>query len=612
MSKLIDFPPAIINEPNNEDYPIIRCDKCLNIPNLFIDIDKKEITLKCEKDQKIDIIPFQKFFDNINKYSNLNCCQLCKESNSSQKYFLCKTCSNKIICEKCFKNHRKDDEMMPIKIDSLCKKHFNQFESYCPICKENKCGYCSMEHEESHEEKEYALRHKMFKKNQLEYFDGNLKKIQNIKNKIEDKINSVINELNEKIELIEKLKNNFFESLNMQIKFTDLVYKNYMKKLKDFDLNYFVINNLENQMNFNLTELNIKNNDSLENKVQLVIDFINQNINTQFKLINKENMKYQNIEFNTNNIIDIKDLDYEVKKAFEFMAIGFFDLNVNLFSIYDEKSIKILDKRNYDTKFVIEENYLTNIKECKKIEEDKVLVLTNQHIIFIRIIDNSEYMILEKKDFFNDKYEFKSNLDLIYLQEGNRYYKDPNIIYSASFPYYTNNKSLIKDKDSCIKFKFINDKSIFYFGYQNLKLYSIEGETNKKQKWVLINEAKISISNNNCSIIDLNDKFYIINDYYKIYIINKNNLIIAKTISINSYNFGLLKISDKIISLFVMENYKIDLKNYELSMDGIKWIQKIEKNILKSKSDQSYLKRNNNSILFIGGKACYLVEIKTK
>ena len=151
MSKLIDFPPAIINEPNNEDYPIIRCDKCLNIPNLFIDIDKKEITLKCEKDQKIDIIPFQKFFDNINKYSNLNCCQLCKESNSSQKYFLCKTCSNKIICEKCFKNHRKDDEMMPIKIDSLCKKHFNQFESYCPICKENKCGYCSMEHEESHE-----------------------------------------------------------------------------------------------------------------------------------------------------------------------------------------------------------------------------------------------------------------------------------------------------------------------------------------------------------------------------------------------------------------------------------------------------------------------------
>lgn len=236
MSNLIDFPPAIINEPKNEEYPIIRCDKCLDIPNILFDIDKKEITLKCDRDQKIDIIPFQKFFDDISKYSNLNCCQLCKLNNSTEKYFLCKTCSNKILCEKCFKNHNKDDEMMPIKIDSLCKKHFNPFESYCPICKENKCSYCSMEHEESHEEREYVLRHKMLKKKQIEDFENNLKNILNIKNQIEDQINLVIKELNEKIEIIEKLKSKFFESLNMQIKFTDLVYKIYIKKLKDFDL----------------------------------------------------------------------------------------------------------------------------------------------------------------------------------------------------------------------------------------------------------------------------------------------------------------------------------------------------------------------------------------
>ena len=35
-----------------------------------------------------------------------------------------------------------------------------------------------------------------------------------------------------KIEFIEKLQNEYFESLNLQIKFTYLVYDNYLKKLK--------------------------------------------------------------------------------------------------------------------------------------------------------------------------------------------------------------------------------------------------------------------------------------------------------------------------------------------------------------------------------------------
>ena len=52
----------------------------------------------------------------------------------------------------------------------------------------------------------------------------------------------------------------------MQLKFTDLVLQNYEKKLIDFDMNYFIINNLENQTNIDLDELNFSLNDSLEKK----------------------------------------------------------------------------------------------------------------------------------------------------------------------------------------------------------------------------------------------------------------------------------------------------------------------------------------------------------
>ena len=173
-SKIIDYPPAnIINNPNEvneiiekeEVYPIIRCENCHEILLMSLDLDKNEVILACEKEGKKKKISIKNFFDNLNIYENSNCCQLCKEKNLSQKYYLCKTCSNKIICKNCFEKHNKDDNIEKInKIDSICKKHFNQIESYCDICKEHKCSYCIPEHEEDHKSKEYLIRDKMLKK----------------------------------------------------------------------------------------------------------------------------------------------------------------------------------------------------------------------------------------------------------------------------------------------------------------------------------------------------------------------------------------------------------------------------------------------------------------
>ena len=317
-SKIIDYPPAnIINNPNeineiieNEEiYPIIRCENCHEILLMSLDLDKNEVILSCEKEGKKKKISIKNFFDNLNIYENSNCCQLCKEKNLSQKYYLCKTCSNKIICKNCFEKHNKDDNIEKInKIDSICKKHFNQIESYCDICKKHKCSYCIPEHEEDHKSKEYLIRDKMLKKNKLDNFKKNINNISENKQIIEKKIDEIIDEAKKKIELLIKLKNQFFESLNMKLKFTNLVYQNYTQKYKDTDLNYYIIKNLENQIDFGLKEFKINNEDKIENKIEEIVSYLNSNIHRHFNIKSEDyfyEKKENDIYFNDININEL-------------------------------------------------------------------------------------------------------------------------------------------------------------------------------------------------------------------------------------------------------------------------------------------------------------------
>ena len=53
------------------------------------------------------------------------------------------------------------------------------------------------------------MKKKLFKKNKIEGFQNTLKKVNNDKEKIEQKINAVMKELEDKIEFINNLKKNF-------------------------------------------------------------------------------------------------------------------------------------------------------------------------------------------------------------------------------------------------------------------------------------------------------------------------------------------------------------------------------------------------------------------
>ena len=224
-----DCPPANAITQDEKDYPIIRCEDCHELLFINFNLIKKEIQLICEKEKKSKNIPFVTFFETLDKYKDMNCFEFCKNKNPSQIYYLCKECSNKILCGICFNEHDKKHDMIKLKIDSTCRKHYNPYESYCPKCKEHKCSYCSIEHDESHEKDEFTLKKHLFKKKKIDAFKANIKRINSLKSEIEEKINSLIKELEEKIKSINNLRNNFFDSLDKQMKFSELMLDNYEK-----------------------------------------------------------------------------------------------------------------------------------------------------------------------------------------------------------------------------------------------------------------------------------------------------------------------------------------------------------------------------------------------
>ena len=119
------------------------------------------------------------------------------------------------------------------------------------------------------------------------------------------------------------------------MKFTQLILQNYEKKIEDFDINYFIINNLENQIKFNLLELNLNKNDSLEQKIENISNYLNKNINSQFDLDNKEKKK-EIEQFKSNLDNDAIEVENELIKNFSYKEYfdGFLDFNKYLLVKY--------------------------------------------------------------------------------------------------------------------------------------------------------------------------------------------------------------------------------------------------------------------------------------
>ena len=82
-----------------------------------------------------------------------------------------------------------------------------------------------------------------------------------------------------------------------------------------------------------------------------------------------------------------------------------------------------------------------------------------------------------------------------------------------------------------------------------------------------------------------------------ILILKRSNLSILKSISIDSCNLGIIKISDKIISLFLHEKKKFVANIYDILSNGVN----LEKNQKKEISNGKVINffQSNNYILFM-------------
>ena len=604
-----NYPPANAIKQVEKEYPIIRCEDCHELLFINFNLNKTEIQFICEKEKKTKNIPFDTFFETIDKYKDMNFCELCKNKNSSQIYYLCKECSNKILCENCFSEHDKKHDTIKFKFDSTCKKHYNPYESYCPKCKEHKCSYCSIDHDENHEKDEFLLQKKLFKKNKIDAFKANIKRINILKNEIEQKINSLIKELEDKIKSINNLKNNFFESLNKQMKFTELILDNYEKKLKDFDLNYYNISNLKKQINFNLLELKYNENDSLDKKIEIITQYLNQNLNTQFIFDNDKLNKIENFQ-NVEKINEINGIIYENIKELNKGVRHFSDLNEALFIFCTENIIYLLSKKNYETIIEIKESEIKDIKFCKKIDDEKFIIRIPNFLIIIKVINNIDYMIIQKYNLPSNYFSFNPKFDIIYTQTRKNY--GGYDIHFNTFSNIINNSesyNMVYSKDKGEP-QFINDYQFFYFCIDFLKLYEIKKEY-YPYRFDVVKSIKLDYNYQYACIIELNKNFYCMNDRNKILLLNKDNLTLSKTICMNNNNLGLFKISDNNISIFFeSNNKKLLLNNYDILMAGLNWNLKDSKNIL---NEEVYrVEKSNNYFICRTNKACFLFEIKNK
>ena len=270
----------------------IICPKCFEEINIKI-INYKISLYDCKNGHKINDINF-KDFPNTQKIDLKNIiCNKCTQNNKFNSYnnqfYKCFTCG-KNLCPLCQSQHDKGHQTIDYdKINSVCKAHFESFNSYCKTCKKNLCMKC---------EKDHANHEKVYYGNIMPDFDE-------IKLSAEN-LGKYIYQLNESIEIIIKKLNRYKENINnfYQI-YTDVINK------VDNNRNYEILNNINEICNNDVIKdikRIVEENDN-KNKFNLILDLSdklelmdNDEITLIYKVnINDKKIKIFDSEFVNNN-----------------------------------------------------------------------------------------------------------------------------------------------------------------------------------------------------------------------------------------------------------------------------------------------------------------------
>ena len=599
------------------------CSKCFEYYYIGLEISKlniDKIEYKCPKNHN-KTFELQNFIlNNISEETkkNFNCS--CGKNNI-ENLNVCIYC-NKIYCTTCQLNHSKDFShfFIPLKEYHItCKKHNFFYNGFCQTCKMNICKDCIIT---NHKEHNIILFNDIELNEEINLIKKNIENAENYKKEIEGLCNDCIKlsskNFFDEVEKLNQIKNNYINKITEQISFANNIKKQYENFYKIGKLNYQIISNMINTLNFHFnkiylsTEVKCSGIERMKNNLLNYENYIlssfklgkNFPLENKIKDFNIKNVtQWKIIEVQIENFIKLKDGRFLFKCKDSVFRIYSEDLiyknifvtscklpiidlfeyrNNSIFSYYKNGYIEIyLLKKEICGKFYSQKfNY--NFIQALKINDNNILCSINNGIIILNEIKKSFKFQICTLIQNNNNYGkiYKINNDLIISLD-----KELNIFY-----YIYINQLIIEN------FEFQNvifKKNEFLFLLNSEMLIYLRNENNKcaflifdyKNK-VLINKIRTTIfmnSSNKISIQKISDNSFIYSD-------NDCNLY---QIVLNEHSYTLKSqfytLHSNFVGLFFDKCFIVDKKK-NLKIFLIKELVKKEENIIEG---------NNHMILKI-------------
>ena len=284
---------------NQNKFYINKCEKCFKIPLLGIKFENFKIFLESRcitghyclvdfnKNHKNNI----KILKNKNKNSIYNYCKNCKKIVSKSNINKCKNEKHKII------------ELN--ELNSVCSKHLKLNKFYCKNCEINLCSFCDLlTNHKSHTI--INLKDNLLTKEKINELNDKINKSEkDLQNFIQESI-KIFEDLNNFVKNYKKNFDNFIELNENELSFCKNLLSTYNFYEKNNILNYELVHNINNCINFKKLDYEIDQNFNCLTKSQKFITFMKNPYNSLIEQSkNKLNTKYQLTDYEINYIKNV-------------------------------------------------------------------------------------------------------------------------------------------------------------------------------------------------------------------------------------------------------------------------------------------------------------------
>jgi len=535
------------------DFLCNECEKENKNVFPFINVDYKNGNVNCfcqnEHYFSGSINDFYKNYTSSKSYRNeineLYCgeCQMENVFYPKENFKFCENCM-KILCPKCEKIHMNNEQTHIIKRrymnpNKSCSTHYKDFKYFCKDCLINLCLDCSIEHQEKNP-----------------YHD-----IIETKNQIDEEI---IKEIHLNIENVKK----------------SIIYSEKLIKTKQCNINKFYFLNTVNYIKiillYKLTFLNMY--EKYKNNYIIIKNLIdNKEITPQIEILidlNKNDEKLD-IIYEIFSPFHFNDNDISISRYREIVNLSLHKSKINsviLYSDYlvtfsEDKSVKIVDKENFNIIKEIYGEFDSPIYDAIKLRNQEIIVGYGNKIKIISFDENEKS--ISTKQIINNQ-DKKNILSILELNNGLILVLCDGKLFTLKKMegYYKVFKKYINPKETIYSMVELDDNSFLI----TCKLNKYDNNLSHLQ---IYDSEDISLTYNSCR------SFYISQNKNNVFKFNKDYIIISIDEPMNYKKYDMLVFNFKkkhYINLQVQMKLNKIYKIFETSFIGITNFN--EKNIL--------------------------------